>query len=143
MNKFLLGYISIIPISVIIIIVIYRIFNEKEDDTISIMIMSILWPLTLLIIIFGVFIGVCKSTVDFVFDTIIGKWGEKMFTYVIRGLLIGLILGSIVYVMLLIKIREIKKNRTIVKGKERNRPWKWRQSQRKNFGNLLKNILGN
>jgi len=47
-----------------------------------------------------------------------------MFTYVIRGLLIGLILGSIVYVMLLIKIREIKKNRTIVKGKERNRPWK-------------------
>jgi len=73
MNKFLLGYISIIPISVIIIIVIYRIFNEKEDDTISIMIMSILWPLTLLIIIFGVFIGVCKSTVDFVFDTIIGK----------------------------------------------------------------------
>jgi len=73
MNNLLLGYISIIPISVIIILVIYRLFNEKEEDTISIMIMSILWPLTLLIIIFGVFIVACKACVDFIFDVIVGK----------------------------------------------------------------------
>jgi len=47
-----------------------------------------------------------------------------MLTFIIRGLLIGLVIGTICYAIIHVKIKKIKHNRMVLRDKDRRNVWK-------------------
>ena len=48
-----------------------------------------------------------------------------MIVYIIRGTLIGLIIGFIMYAIIHVKLKKLKNNRMVLRDKERRNVWKW------------------